>query len=274
MSLRRYFALTRSSILEQLHFRLGTFITFLGNVIYLTLVYFLWKSIYASSGKDTVAGMSFNDTLIYLVLATALFNFLEMFIVWDMSRKIQSGEIILHLLKPMGFKSYTFWSYFGANVVTFFLTFLPTFVIIDVLTGGAIQLNTNCLFFVISVAMALIINFNIDMFVATICLYTESTWGINIVKESIVLLFSGATIPLVFFPQALRKVVALMPFRSIYDTPLNILLMKDGYNLSGGPIEGGLLEAMLIQFFWCIVLSIISTLFWKVSVRQITVNGG
>ena len=103
-NIRRLTALTRAGVTESLQFRLGTAVTLFGNLIYLALVYFLWKAIYYSSGTDTVNGMSFYDTMIYLILATAIFNLLEMFIVWDMSRAIQSGEIVLHLLKPMKYR--------------------------------------------------------------------------------------------------------------------------------------------------------------------------
>ena len=93
MTIRKYIALVRAGIMESLHFRLGTAVTLFANLIYLVLVYFLWKAVYASSGTDVVNGMTFTDTMIYLILATALFNFLEMFVVWDMSRSIQSGKI-------------------------------------------------------------------------------------------------------------------------------------------------------------------------------------
>ena len=76
MNVRRFAALTRAGIQESLQYRLGTAVTLFSNLIYLALVYFLWKAIYASSGKDVVRGMTFTDTMIYLILATALFNFL------------------------------------------------------------------------------------------------------------------------------------------------------------------------------------------------------
>ena len=261
MNIKKYLALTRLGMMEKLHYRLGTFVTLFGNLIYLVLIYFLWKAIYASSGSDVVNGMTLNDTLVYLVLATALFNFLEVFLVWDMSREIQSGAIVLKLLKPMSFR--------GENIMSFFLTFLPTFIVINILTKGSIALGPNLLFFVLSVIMALVINFSIDMIVATICLYTESTWGLNMVKECIVLLLSGASIPLAFFPETLRKLVQYLPFRCIYDTPLNVLLQKPGYTLGEG-----LVFSLILQFSWCIALSAIGAAFWSVSLKKITVNGG
>ena len=105
MKLKKYFALTRAGILESFQFRLAMLVMVAGNLLYLTVVYFLWKAIYASSGTDIVSGMTFSDTLIYLVLATALFNFMEMYAVWEIGRNIQSGKIVLDLLKPMPYRS-------------------------------------------------------------------------------------------------------------------------------------------------------------------------
>ena len=269
MNPRKLFALTRAGIMESLHYRLGTFVTLFANLIYLVLVYYLWKAIYASSGVDVVNGMTFTDTMIYLILATSLFNFLEMFIVWDMSRSIQSGKIILDLLKPMKFRMYTFWSYSGSHVVSFIMTFIPTFIVVMIITKGAIPVGLNLVYFLIATVFALIVNFNIEMIVATICLYTESTWGINIVKETIVLLLSGASIPLAFFPEKLRTVVDYMPFRAVYDIPLTILLEKNGSDTLQG-----LLPMFGFQLLWIVILTAAGTLFWNYSVKKITVNGG
>ncbi|MBR0511310.1 MAG: ABC-2 family transporter protein [Ruminococcus sp.] len=269
MKLKKYLTLTRAGIIEALQFRLSFVVMVIGNLLYLIVVYFLWKAIYASAGTDVVNGMTFTDTLIYLVLATALFNFMEMYTVWEIGRNIQSGKIVLDLLKPMEYRKYLFWSYSGSFVTQFFLTFLPTFIAVSVVTHGAIPMGINLLYFVISVVMAVSINYSIDFIVGTICLYTESIWGINIMKQVIVLLLSGATIPLAFFPDKLRDVVELLPFAAVYDVPLKFLLW-DGISME--PHEPWCMLGF--QLFWCIVMLIISKVFWKFSLRQITVNGG
>ena len=267
MNLKKYLTLTRAGIIEALQFRLSSLIMVIGNLLYLIVVYFLWKAIYASVDTDTVNGMTFNDTLIYLVLATALCGFMEMYVVWEIGRNIQSGKIVLDLLKPMPFRRYMFWSYSGSFVTQFFLTFLPTFVIVAAVTHGAIPLGINLLFFIMAVVMAVSINYSIDFIVSTICLYTESIWGINIMKQVIVLLLSGATIPIAFFPEPLKSIVLYLPFQSIYNAPLSILL-------DGHPTAETVLPILGVQLFWVVVMNIVSRLFWNVSLRQITVNGG
>lgn len=267
MNLKKYLTLTRAGIIESLQFRLGAAVIVIGNLLYLIVVYFLWKAIYASAGTDVVNGMTFSDTLIYLVLATALFNFMEMYLVWDMGRSIQSGKITLDLLKPIEYRRYMFWSLSGAFVTQFFFTFLPTFIVVAAVTQGAIHLGINLIFFVISVVLAVSINYSIDFIVGTICLYTESIWGFNIMKQVIVMLLSGATVPLAFFPEPLKTIAYYLPFQSIYNAPLSVLL-------DGSPQPMTIITTLGTQLFWCIVMTVISKLFWKASLRQITVNGG
>ena len=265
MNPKRLLAITRAGIMESLHFRLGIFVTLFANLIYLVLVYYLWKAIYDSSGTTVVNGMTFTDTMIYLILATALFNFLEMFVVWDMSRSIQSGKIVLDLLKPMRFRKYTFWSYTGNHIVQFVLTFIPTFIVVMIVTKGAIPMGLNLVWFLIATVFALMINYNLEMLVAPICFYTESTWGVNIV----VLLLSGASISLAFFPEKARMAVQYLPFRAVYDIPLSILLEKNGSDT-----WQGLLSLFAMQIVWLAVLTLAGNLFWNSAVKKVTVNGG
>ena len=165
LNLKKYLTLTRMGIIESLQFRIGTFVMIIGNLLYLTLVYFLWKAIFASSGTDRVNGMTFYDTLVYLVLATALYGFMEMYTVWEIGRNIQSGKIVLDLLKPIKYKSYLFWSYSGELLRNFICVFLPTFLVVCIVTHGAVPLGINLLFFIVSVIMGVIISYNIDYIV-------------------------------------------------------------------------------------------------------------
>ena len=267
MKAKKYLALTRAGIIESLQFRASFIVMVIGNILYLIVVYFLWKAIYASAGTDVVNGMTLSDTLVYLVLATALFNFMEMYAVWEIGRNIQSGKIVLDLLKPMEYRKLLFWSYSGTFIMQFLFTFLPTFIIVAAVSGGAIPIGINLLYFAVSVVLAVSINYSIDFIVGTICLYTESIWGINIMKQVIVLLLSGATVPIAFFPEPLKSIVYYLPFQSIYNAPLSLLL-------DGSPSANTVLTTLGMQLFWCAAMFVISKAFLKVSLRQITVNGG
>ena len=107
---RRYFALTRGGILELTAFRMSMALNFVGNIIYMIVVYFLWRAIYESTPTGVVNGMTFSDTLIYLTLASAIFSLVEVYLVWQMGRDIQSGQFSLYFTKPTDFFLYQFFN--------------------------------------------------------------------------------------------------------------------------------------------------------------------
>lgn len=267
MRLSKYKSLIRAGIMEQLHYRLSAILVVVCNLIYLLLIYNLWGAIYKSAGTDIVNGMTFSDTMIYLVFATSLFNFMEMWLVWDMGDDIKTGRIVIDLLKPMHYPGLMFFRAFGNCVVKLFTTFLPTAIVVYFVSGRAIPLGINILWFVISAFISLVINFFINFIIGTVCMYTESVWGINIMKEVVVGILSGATVPLVFFPEKLAHIVKLLPFQTIINSPMELLLHKD-YAL------GQVGEVLGLQIFWLIILAIFCNWFFAVSMRKITVNGG
>ncbi len=266
-SIKKYFAMTRLGIIETLQWRLALFVMVLGNLLYLTLTYYLWKAIYQSAGTDVVNGMTFEMTMVYLVLASSLYGVVELYIVWEIGRNIQSGKIVLDLLRPFKYKQYVFWENSGCLTVNFLVTFIPTLIIVRLMTKNTIPLGINLLYFLAAFILSIIINYNIDFIVGTICLYTESIWGINIMKQMIVSLLSGATIPLVFFPDKAAAIVKYLPFRAIYDTPLTLLL-------TANPDLHTVITKLGFSLLWVIVISLFSNIFWRISIKRVTVNGG
>lgn len=268
MKVKACVALTRASIMDFMQFRLSVFVMLFGNIIYLIVIYNLWRAIYASVDNAVINGMSFNDTMIYLVLASAQFTFMEAYLVWMMGRAIQSGKIVLDLLKPVSYTQYLLFGLEGGNLCGFVFTFIPTFIIVQIITKGAIHMGINILFYLASALLGMLINFAIDFIIGTVCLYTQSIWGINIMKEVVVLFLSGATVPLAFFPPVLKSIALFLPFHSIYNTPLTFLTKGQ---------ELGLGQSFMLlgeQLFWVVILLVIGKIFWKLSERIITVNGG
>ncbi len=263
----KYLTLLKVGILEEMQFRLGAVTKLFGNVIYLIIIYFLWKAIFAGSPEPVVNGMTFEDTMIYLVLASALFYTMELYVTWDMGRRIKSGDIVIDLLRPMGYIKFQVFSLSGNTIVSAVTSLVPTMLIVYLITDGGFSLSYNLLFFTAAIMIGTLLNYFINFFVGTICFYTESIWGINIMKEVIVLLLSGATIPLAFFPENWRRVAELLPFQAIYNTPLTLLID----NTLSARVR---FEMLGMQLFWTVVVGIISYGFFKVSVRKITVNGG
>ncbi|MBR1929920.1 MAG: hypothetical protein IJ833_00375 [Lachnospiraceae bacterium] len=264
---KAYFTLIKSSIMEYMQYRMSVVVMLFGNMMYLIIIYNLWKAIYASVDTPTVNGMTFTDTMIYLVLASAQFSFMEAYLVWEMGRGIQNGDIVIQLIKPMSYEMYQLFIIAGGNFFNFVVTFIPTFFIVQIVTDWAIPMGINLLYYLAAVLLGSMINFAVDYFVGTICLYTHSIWGINIMKEILVTFLSGATVPLAFFPEVLYRIVMFLPFHAIYNTPLTLLIHNDLPVAEVG-------RMLLTQLVWVVVMFAAARGFWKVSEKVITVNGG
>lgn len=267
LNLKKYFVLTRAGIQENFFFRAGLFINIAGNIVYMIVMFFLWKAIFASNGGAPMNGMTFEDTLIYLSMGGAIFSSLEVFLVWKMGREIQSGEFALHFTKPLDFYFRELFYSMGNVLVSMVTTMLPTFIIVGFLTNWYVPIGINLLFFLLSFFFSLLLNFTIDFIVGTICLYTQSFWGINIMKEVIVMVMSGAVVPLAFFPEAFRTVAMFLPFQAIYNLPLKMLISRS-YTLTE------YVQSIAIQALWFLVLLVIARTFFRRSSKVITINGG
>ncbi|MDP4093717.1 MAG: ABC-2 family transporter protein [Bacillota bacterium] len=264
--MKRYWGLSKGTIMESAAYRGHYLFTFVGNVFYIILVYFLWKSIYANTTQQ-INGMTFKETFMYLTLAASIYSLMQTWADWDMSRSMLSGNVVLQFLKPTNYQAYKLFENFGVMVSNFVVLFIPSFILIVFVFNANINVGLNMAIFIISILLAYLINFGFDFIVGLLSFYTESIWGISMTKEVIVLLFSGAVVPLPFFPEAMRKILELLPFQAIYNIPLQILTNKS-YTVVD------FLTQILIQLFWAAILIIGGSLFLKKASKIITVNGG
>ena len=128
-------------------------------------------------------------------------------------------------------------------------------------------LGPGLIVFPISLLMAFLVSFFIDYFIGLLGFYSESVWGLSTVKEIIVTVFSGALIPLQFFPDAMQKVLLWLPFQAIYHTPLMMVTGPDqSWNI--------FLSMLLVQFFWVVVLFIATRLFYNQAIKVLRISGG
>jgi ABC-2 type transport system permease protein len=231
----------------------------------LTLINFLWKSIYGS--EHVLNGMSFNDVFVYLALASTIFSLFMTSVDWDMSFSVVDGSIITSLVKPLDHQMNMLAGKIGMLALNFTIISIPSFLFLIFVFQVKIAIGWNLLFFFISVVFSFLISFTIEYIVGLISFYTQSIWGISASKNVIVMLLSGAVVPLSFFPEGLRKIADVLPFKAMYDIPLRMII-------SPPASPGGYLSVYLFQIGWLIVIFIISRLFFKQAIKVVTVNGG
>lgn len=266
LSMKKYLYITKNALQIAIVYRGHILLTAIGNIIYICLIYFLWKAIYASS-ESSIHGMSFEQTFLYLAFASSIYVLFTSFIEWFMSQDVVSGNIVVRLLKPYDYEMMLLFQSLGFLIFNLVITTIPTFVVMIWFFRDIVPFGINIPFFIISVCIAYMLSYTIDFIIGTMSFYTESIWGISVAKQAIVFFLSGAMIPLKFFPQTFKTILECLPFQAIYNVPLSILT-------DGQLGVRDYVQFLGVQVFWLVVLWFVSRLFFNKAVKAVTVNGG
>jgi len=106
----------------------------------------------------------------------------------------------------------------------------------------------------------------INFMIGTCAIPLKSILALIRAKFWLIELLSGLLIPMTYFPDAVRRVLAWLPFEHIAYTPLQIYLGKLDHAAA--------LRALATQWLWVITLLFLADLWWNHSLRRMTIQGG
>jgi len=246
-------------------YRYGFLFTILGNIVYLGVAFYLWRSIYQN--VRTLHGLTFDQTYLYVALGSAVFILLKTYADWMISYDIREGMIAVYLTKPLDYQFYALFTSLGAALMNLTAITVPTVLLLTLVFKVHITPGPGLVVFPISLILAFLISFNFDYLVGLMAFYNESVWGLTITKEVILTVLSGALIPLQFFPDAIQKILLVLPFQAIYYTPLMMVTQPD-QNLVI------FLQMLAVQFLWVIATFVITRLVYTQAIKVLRVSGG
>ncbi|OKZ62839.1 MAG: hypothetical protein BHW03_02585 [Clostridium sp. 28_17] len=244
--LETWLALARVHFKEYSIYKSNFFLWTLNRIVEVVVYIFVWQAIYYQTGN--AGGYSIEYMVTYYILVISIKAIATWGINEDIAKSIRKGQLNKELLSPISYFKYCF------IICSFFWSVqLPVSFI-------------NFLLFIFVIILILPISFFIQMIVGTIGFYTNSIWGMQILRQSIISIFSGLIAPLTLFPEWFQKIANILPFKEFIYTPINIYLGNIPLN------EIGLIILKLIV--WSLILYLISKVFFNYSVKKITINGG
>jgi len=263
--MRKYFALTRGAYMMGVIYRFGFIFTIIGNIVYLGVAYYLWKSIYKHA--DVIRGLTFNETFLYVGLGSAVFILLKTYADWYIHYDIREGTIANYLIKPIDVSLYALFFSLGFFLMNVTAITIPTFLLLIFVFKVQFVLGPGLFIFPISLFFAFLISFFFDYFIGLFGFYSESVWGLSTTKEILVTILSGALIPLQFFPDAIQKVLLWLPFQAVFHTPLMMITRPNqGWDI--------FIPMLATQIFWVVILFLATRLFYNQAVKVLRISGG
>ena len=222
------------------------------------------------NGKNSFP-MTFPELSSYIWLQQA---FLALFMAWyfdnDIFSSVTSGNIAYELCRPVDIYAMWFIKNLAVRISRAVLRCMPI-LIVAIFLPKPFNISPPAsvisgLFFLVSMALGLLVMVAFSMLIYISTFYTLSPLGICILATSVIEFFAGGIIPIPFFPEKLQTVVQILPFASMQNTPF---LIYNGY-MGGSQIFWGI----LIQACWILGLVVLGKILMQMALKKVVVQGG
>lgn len=264
--LRKYVSIARASLSVIFVYRAGFALNMIGSVFYVVAMFYLWQTIFLGS-PNGLGAFTWPEMKAYLLVSFLLNSLMTWFAEWNMSADIKEGRVATDLARPMDFQASRLATAFGPVPFEFISALLVGAIVATVFGGIALPADPlHLIVFLLSAFLATLIKFGLVYCVSMTAFWTTGIDGIMVGRVAIQNIFSGALIPLVFFPDWLRAIAAVLPFQGMISTPALTYL---------GKMDGPTTALMIgVQAVWAIGLILLGRLVWRGAVRAVTINGG
>jgi ABC-2 type transport system permease protein len=264
-ALKKYLILTEQAIQGAMAYRVTFFISLLGGMIQVLILYYIWKTVYWK--QEDIQGFTFVQMVTYIFITYAIKNLYSFYTEVGISSKIRDGSVAMELIKPLNYQFARFFESLGSVVVEGILIGLFVlgigFGIFRISGPPTVSAGVA---FTVSSALSLLVNFAISYILGLFSFWTTSVFGIVNSKRFILDFFSGGLVPLAFFPGWLKNVAVILPFQAIVHIPVSIYL--------GRIRDGAIYYALLHQVAWVVILWGIGHVLWCQATKRITIHGG
>lgn len=262
--MKKYSAYLRCGFLDGCASR-GYFITgMLGNFVQAVVLYYVWKSIFAS--HTMIHGFTWQLMKQYVFASFLCSNMFSMGFEMQTAQRIIQGDLILDLLKPVSYRGMLFFRMLGSAGMEFAVTAFLVGSVYLAVNGTAYLRLPNSLLFFLSLFFGMSIKFCIQYLFSLLCFYTDNAYGVTKAREVLTNFLSGAFLPLAMFPGILGKLVKWLPFQGILDTPCSIFL--------GMLTLREMLQRIAVQCLWVLLLCAAGGFLGKKAFRVISMYGG
>lgn len=267
--MKKYIAFFRLRFSVGLQYRAAAFAGVATQFVWGTMEILMFRAFYRADAASFP--MTFEAVCAYVWMQQA---FLALFMAWMMENEILdsivNGNVVYELCRPVNVYNMWFSRSIANRLSKAVLRCLPILFVAAFLPapyGLMLPVNLQAFFFfLLTLLTGLCVTVAFCMLVYMLSFFTISSAGIRMVAVSVVEFLSGATIPIPFFPDRVRKFLECLPFAYMQNVPLRIY--------SGDLAGDAMWRAVALQFFWLFVLIGIGRVLDAAAMKRVTIQGG
>ena len=215
--MKAYRAHARVALQSVIAYRASFLMSFAGSVFALFALLYLYRAVYAD--RQSLGTYTYAEMKSYLAIGFVLSAIAGSWIEFRMLTRIQEGEVANDLAKPIDYQGARFFEAIGATAAELVSALVVAAVVLVLFGGGAAPASWSAAgLFALSMLLVLPLKFAIVYATSLLAFWTGQFAGLWWTRQAVTNLFSGAFVPLVFFPVWLKTVADALPFKGIvYD---------------------------------------------------------
>lgn len=254
MKMRKYIEVARVNFKAQAAWRADVVFNMVFTISRILFACLLWRMVF--SGKEIVSGFTFHGMLSYYIVSSFLSQ-LEMSagISSEIFHRIRNGTFSKYMIIPISMEGY--FAAMEAGVVLFYLAFdliaalLWVFVFqieFAFVTDAVVLICALCL-----ILLGLFFMVQLSYYLGILTLKYQGIDTFLMIKNNLMALITGTIVPLAIFPDAVIRVMKLLPFYYVTYLPSMLLI---------GKCQEEAFAVIAVMACWCLILQAVIRLTW------------
>jgi ABC-2 type transport system permease protein len=261
----KYLEMMRIRFLMMLAYRTNYYTGILIYSINIGAYYFLWTAIYG--GKEEIQGLNVSQMVTYIAVAWMARAFYFNNIDREIAQEIKDGKVAVEMVRPYNYLGMKTMQGLGEGIFRLTCFSLPGMVIVSFIFP--LQFSSDIAvwgYFAVSIFFSFIINSQINLLTGIMTFFFFNNEGLIRAKRVVIDLFSGLILPISFYPGWAQEIMAFLPFQAISYIPS--MIFTEGFT------GDAIIEAILFQLLWAIILIVPIQLLWMLAKKHLVVQGG
>ena len=263
----KYFSILRINWIHALEYRANALIGLFAILSGLFIEYQIWSLIFSSKSQDSIAikgaanGFTFEQLIIFIFLSIIVGQLKSSWITSSqMIMEIRQGLISKYLIRPISYFWYYLMMFVGINSLYYIVYSFLILLFIFLFPNMIFNLSLSFLGFLISLLISIYLSYCIYFIMVCFAFWFGEVRSIVVAYNLGMIMISGQYIPIRLFPENFLSVISWTPVPYLVDLPVSIATGLSPFEVWKTDI--------LYALAWCVVLTIISLIFYKSGIKK------
>jgi ABC-2 type transport system permease protein len=265
--MKKYGCVFRMAIENAMEYRMDFLLSLISTVFPVIIQVFLWTAIYSGDGRID-NGYSYQQIILYTLMAGITSKIVSTGFEYEINSDIKDGGLNKYIVKPVNYWLYRLFAFLGGKIHAIGILAVT---MVAVLTGVTVFLGIEIeplrvLFFLVTLILAVFLNFTIFFCVAVLCFWITEISKFFSCISIVMVVISGGVFPIDIFGDFVGKVIDYLPFRYITQFSVD--------TLNGRLIWNDIFIGLAVQVGWITLFAYLGYRLWLNGMKKYVAIGG